>query len=81
MVYTEHVYKFFAVGASFTKKTQNVFLQQKCPSTYEKQPLSSICANISHLEYSGGQSVTSVRIHVFTCDRKLKEQVAKDYLG
>ena len=63
------------------KKKRKTFFFNKNAPTYEKQPLSSICANISHLEYSGGQSVTSVRIHVFTCDRKLKEQVAKDYLG
>ena len=35
------------------------------------QSFSSICENIPHLEYSRGQSFTSVKIHVTTCDGEL----------
>ena len=41
-------------------------------------PLSSIRANIPHLEYSGSQSATFVRIHVITCDGALEGHVLQD---
>ena len=82
MVHTEHVYTFSAVGAAFTKKTKRFSFQKikDFPATFSDTILLPCVKKKPHLEYSGGQSATSVRIHIITCDGKLKEQVLQDYL-
>ena len=72
MVYTEFVYIFSVVGRLFTKTSQNVVFQRNTVRHhFLMQFFSSICAHRPHLEYSGGYSVTSARIHVITCDGEL----------
>ena len=69
----------FCRGTLFNFKTsQSGFLsKQNVRQHILIQSLSSICAHIPHLEYSGGQSFTSVRIHVITCAR---EQAVQDHV-
>ena len=76
MVYTECGYICSVVGPLFTKTYQNItkrcFSKKDCPSTFSYTCFSSICENIPHLEYSGGQSFTLLRIHDITSDGELE---------
>ena len=77
------------MGDSFHKKNTHLFCCgtpfRETSHTIEKQRMSrqhvlirsfsSMCENIPRFEYSGGQSVTWVRIHVSTSDGELEGHV------
>ena len=63
-----------AVGLPFGKHHARLKKTENVRKHVLIQSFSSICENIPHLEYSGGPSFTSVRIHDITSDGELKGQ-------
>ena len=76
MVYSECGYICSVVGPPFhqdiSKHRKTLFFNKRLSVNIFLYMFSSISENIPHLEYSGGQSFTLLRIHDITSDGELE---------
>ena len=70
----KYIHIFFCCETPFRETSRTVEKTENVRKHVLIQSFSSICENLPHLEYSGGQSFTSVGIHDTTSDGELKGQ-------